>query len=428
MDTTGTRITAKAWTLVSLPWFGYTLASIATFSLGMLLPAMRKELGFGLAEAGYLSAVAWICRIFVTIPLTYLANKFKPKNVHLGIFVFMGIGFVLQGVAQGLPLLFVGRALSIGTMVAILTVLVNTKVRWIPKRRITLINGLENAFGTAGQLIGSAVIPPLLVLMAGWRNLEFGLAALSFLLAAAWFFLGDDPMEASKPAAADAKSAPQAGEAAKNPLLEALKIKELWLLSTAWMCEILAWISVFTFWPTFATESLGLTLQQAGVVLGLLPISSCVSSVVTPFIVDKVGYEKPFMWVSGLVMTAAFVGMLSTSNMFLLCLASATVGYSIYTFVPVGFSVLYKIPNISPKVVPMGISIIYTMIGIGGSLGGIIAGKLSETYGLYTGMLICCLFPLVLAVNTFFLPEQGRKYLERKEAAARAAGASGTAA
>lgn len=37
--------------------------------------------------------------------------------------------------------------------------------------------------------------------------------------------------------------------------------------------------------------------------------------------------------------------------------------------------------------------------------------------GLYNGMAICCLSPLIFGVLTLFLPELGRKYEEKKKAA-----------
>lgn len=409
MQNKDNRISMTAWVLVTLPWIGYILTSIGNYSIGMMLPGMRQELGFGLVEAGYLSAVAWVSRIIITIPITSILTRIKAKDILTGIFLSMGIGFALQGMSTNMIMLYVGRALSIGVMATILTILVAIKIKWIPMSKITYINGIENFAGTAGQMLGTIIIPALLVLLSGWRNVEFVMSAMSFILAIAWVVFGKD----TKP---EPKKVIDEKSGRTNPLLGALKLKELWLLAFAWPFSILAWISMYTFWPTYAIESLGLSLTQAGFILGLLPLFSMLSSLITPWLAEKAGYEKPFIWVCGFVMPLAYLAMLNTSNVILLSVAAAFAGYTIYTYVPIAFSVLYKVPGVDSEVVALGISIIYTTIGIGGALGGIVAGKLSATYGLYTGMTICCLSPLVFGTVNLFLPEYGRKYREREAA------------
>jgi predicted MFS family arabinose efflux permease len=407
MEEKVSRITKNGWILVLIPWISYIISSVANYGIGIMLPAMRAELHFGLAEAGYLSAIAWIIRLVTTIPITSLVTKIRPKTIYTGLFLCMGVGFVLQGIATNLPMVFVGRALAIGIMACISTILVPIKIKWIPEDKITFINGIENMCGTGGQMLGTVTVPILIVALSGWRNIMLLMGVLSFILVIVWAGFVRD----TKPDHPKVKETHE-GET-KSPLLEALKLKQLWLLAIGWPFSIIAWISIYTFWPTYAIESLGLTLAQSGMILGLLPIFSMISSFITPILAEKVGYEKPFMWVCGIALPICYLSMINTSSIPLLCIASAAAGYFVYTYVPIGFSLLYKIPGIKSDVVSMGYSVVYTMLSIGGVLGGIVAGKLSSIFGLYFGMTVCCCAPLVFGICTFMLPEYGRKYRER---------------
>lgn len=408
MNQNQNRISSRAWILVLIPWISYIIDSIANYGIGVMLPAMRAELGFDLVQAGWLSATAWIVRLIVTIPGTILVTKIRPKTIFTGIFLCMGIGFLLQAYAANLGMIFAGRALAIGIMALISTILVPIKIKWIPETKITFINGIENMCGTGGQMLGTALIPALLLLLSGWRGVMLLMGILSFALAIIWcFFVRDTKPDHPKTSDDNADATP-------NSFLEALKLKPMWLLAIAWPFSIIAWISIYTFWPTYAIENLGLTLSESGMILGLLPIFSMISSFATPFLAEKFGYEKPFMWGCGILLPIFYLSMLNTSNIALLCIASAAAGYVVYTYVPIGFSLLYKIPGIKSDVVSMGYSIIYTMLSVGGVLGGIVAGKLSSVMGLYMGMSICCCAPIVFGILTFFLPEYGRKYREKQ--------------
>lgn len=102
--------------------------------------------------------------------------------------------------------------------------------------------------------------------------------------------------------------------------------------------------------------------------------------------------------------------MMITSSIPLLCVAVFVAGYGAYAFVPIAFTSIYKIKGISPQAVSIGMAMIFTTNGVGGTL----SASLSQSMGLEGALKVCCLFPLIFGILTLFLPETGRKAAEKE--------------
>lgn len=403
------KIESRAWIMIVIAWAMVLLVNLANFALGMMLPSMRAELGFGLEVSGSLSAVAWITKAFITIPIALVVARINPKHVLGVTYLLVGASLLLQGSAQNLAMVFVGRALVSAASAGVLSPLVMVKINWVPKDRLSQVNGIENFIGPVGQSLGTVAVTYLLAVFSGWRNVMLVMGGISIVMAIIWFVSYRE-----KPG----KEFQKSNLPFMEPLVDALRYKAVWLLALGWPGTSLVWIATYTFWPTYATESLGITLGQAGLVLGLLPIASAIASLVSPTIAKWIGYDKLMIWPWGFILPVAYFSMLVTDNIFLLCLASFTAGFGAYAFVPIAFTTLYKIPGIKPRTVTLGVSCILTMVGVGGSLGGFLAGWMGKSMGLYMAMALCCLSPLLFGVLTLFMPETGRKHQERLAAEA----------
>lgn len=401
------RILNTTWLLVILAWLGYMLVNLGNFALGIMLPSIRQELNFGIEASGWLSASGWIIKAVLTIPITLAITKFKPKHVLTSVFFIASLGLVLQSITTNFALLMIGRSAVMGISGAILAPLAAIKFNLIPKDKLQQLNGIEAFTGPAGQVMGTALVPILLVSLSGWRNVTLLLGILGLILTVLW------AISTRKLVEEDAAKNKVDTTISENPLKEALKHKAVWLLALGWPGTSLVWIATYTFWPTFAVENLGITLAQSGTILGILPIGSMVGALTGPGLAKKIGYDKLMIWPWGFILPFAYFTLLITNNIALLTLAAFIAGYGAYAFIPIAFTTIYKIPGISPKGVSMGLAMIFTFVGVGGALGGTIAGILGQSLGLYKAMALCCLSPLLFGVLTFFLPEYGRKHVEK---------------
>ncbi len=400
------KMEGRGRTMLSVGWIAVLVVNLAVFALGMMLPSMREDLGFGIEASGYLSAAGWIFKAFATIPIALCVAKINPKYVLVMVYLAAGLALIFQGLAANVEMLMVGRALTSIASAGILAPLVPIKISWVPQKRMTQINGIENCISPVGQALGTVAVTSMIAMLGGWRNVMIALGTVMIVVGIVFFVVYREK-EGHEFQKSDAKFL--------EPLKEALKLKEVWLLAIGWPGTSLVWIATYTFWPTYATETLGLTLGEAGFVLGLFPIASAIASFISPSITNKIGYDKLMLWPWGFILPVAYYGMLQTSNMAILCLCSIVAGFGAYAFVPIAFTTLYKIPNVKPRTVTLGTSCILTMVGVGSSLGGTLAGILGETMGLYKAMAVCCLSPLIFGILCLFLPEKGRRYQERME-------------
>lgn len=401
------RVPGYAWFVLWMAWGTIIIGAVGNFAIGTLLPSMQQDIGFGTAQAGYLSGIGWLLTSLLTIPITFLVTRIRPKTVLLVVFLTMGAAWILQGLANSFATLFITRAIGVGMAAAVMPALVLLKQQWVPLSKMANVNGVEAFTNPVGQILGTALVPVLIGVFAGWRPIVMIIGAFLLAVGVLWLLFGRERRSAAFEAAWADKTV--------SPIGAALKEKSVWLLALGWPGTSLVWIAMFTFYPTYAVDKLGLTLTQAGLVLSALPLGSMIASLVAPWMADKLGYDKPMIWGWGFLLPIFYFMMLPTSSVFLAALFSFLAGFGAFAFVPVAFTLLYKLPGINPKTVAMGTGIIITIATLGATAGGVLSGVLAERLGnLYLALAICCLSPLTMGIFGLFLPELGRKAMEKK--------------
>lgn len=411
MNKVTTSIEKRGWGLLGMVWITVMLAQTVSFSYGMVLPDIMSDLQFGYDTAGNMAGISQLIAGLLTIPIVALATKLDPRYSIMGMIFLGGSGLLLFGLAQNTFTMLTSMILFKSIMVSILGAVVVVKVKWVPQTRLTEINGIENFLQPIGQTLGTMAIVYILAFFGGWRMTAIVLGSLVLVLAILWPIFYRDKKEMTSNTNVASQST-----VAKNPILQAMKLKTVWLLAFAWPTTTLIWVAAFTFWPSHATDTLGLTIGQTGFILGLIPIFSAIASLTSPYLAKSIGYDKPLIWIWGFILPVSYFILLQTSNLVILAIAAAICGYGAYAFVPLAYTILYRIPGLHSKTVAASTSIVLTAITLGAALGSIIVGQLSEIMTLYSAMAICCLAPFIFGILTLFLPEYGRKYMEKNQA------------
>lgn len=411
MGSNTNRVSGRAWMLVWIIWIGYMVVNLTNFSIGIMMPDIAAELSLSLTQQGWLSASSWILKAIFSIPIALMLAKFNAKYVLQMVLTLVSIGILLQGFAQNYAMVFIGRALVFGVAGAMLAPLAVVKIKLIPKEKLSFINGVEAFTGPAGQAMGTALVPFLLATLGGWRSTLIMLGVIGAVVAILWLLLCHKEDGESE----SMIQARQQKIRVIEPFKEALRTRTILLLALGWWGTGLIWNATYTFWPTYAQDTLNLTLAQSGQILGLLPIGSIVGSLTAPKIADWIGYDKWMICPWGFILPFTYFGMLITPSVPLLCALSFIAGYGAYAFVPVAFTAIYKVKNITPIAVSVGLAMIYTTNGVGGALGGMLSAYLADSFGMVTALKLCCLSPFIFGILTLFLPKTGRK-VEAKEA------------
>ncbi|MCT8988336.1 MFS transporter [Shewanella phaeophyticola] len=397
---TKSEIPVRGWSILSVAWLTFSISNLANFAFGVILPDMRSDIGFDLQMAGYLSAIAWVGKGLLTIPIICCISKGRPKTVLFCIFVLSGLGMLFQGYATNTYMLFLGRLLVMGVAAGIVSVLVVFKIQWIPKEKMGMVNGIEVFTSPIGQLLGTAGFPIFLAMIAGWRDAMLSMGYFVLLLAFVWLFVAKE------------RDSSLSGSYIKVPMLqplkEALAYRNTWLLALAWPATSLTWIAIYTFWASYAVESLNFSISEAGIILGFMPIGSAIACLASPLIAQVLGYDKPLIIASGIVLPCSYFGLMLSDNITILSSCSFICGYAAYNFVPIALTMLYK-TGMSPRAVSMATGFIFSLVGFGGAIGAVLSGYLSEHYGIEFALLVLCIAPIIFVIFTVFLTETGWK-------------------
>ena len=404
------KIPGRGMLLTSFGWIAILLSYFGTFALGLILPYMCEEMGLDSVSLGSsLSSLAFLVKVIVYIPLAMFAARANPKYFLAIVYIMLGGSLILHGLANNVTGLYVGRIMMAAAGSGIMAPLALVKTNWIPKSRLGGLNGIENAVGTVGQYFALSVTVPLIGILGSWRSVLAIFGGIGVIIGVLWIVLFKENEAVGKIVPAQKKPFFQ-------PIGEALKHRSVWLLGIGWPGTTLVWIAITTFWPTYAAEDLGISLEVSGVLLGLIPVGSIIGSLTAPKLADMIGVDKLMLWPWGLILPVMYFLPLVISNVPLIAICFFIAGYGAYAFVPVAMTHVYKLPGISPAAIGGGISFILTLTSLGGTLAGVLVNALYGSLGLAGALKVCCLSPLLWFVTTIFLPEYGRKAMAKKAA------------
>ena len=375
-------------------------------TLGIFLPAMQADLGFGPAEAGWLGSLRAVGQLLL-FPASIVLVRFSPYRVYSVLLTVAAIAQFFQGAAPGLAVLMI--ALVIHGIAISWTQITGAFVRlqWVPPKELGTVTGMQMGAGavTATVLLAGG---PVLIAQFGWRAVVLMMDGMLALLALLWWMTKRERATKRYEAAMNAKFEWQ-------NVVTTLRRREFWLLGGAIMGGGGTYFTTVTFLPSYFTADRGMTLTTAGAIVSLIPIGGLVASLTTGFLSDRLGLRKPFIWSAGLVLPALYLTMLLDVPVWVLSPVALLIGY--FAFAP--FVMINVIPfelNVPPREVAMGLSLQQT-IGTMGQLSlPILVGLIASSSSYRSGLLSIVACPIAFALICLVLPETGPRGRSRQEA------------
>ena len=152
------RIPGYAWFVLWMGWAVIIVGAVGSFAIGTLLPSMQEDIGFGTAQAGWLSGAGWLVTSLVTIPITFIVTRVRPKIVLLVVFITMAVAWILQGLVNTFPTLFITRAIGVGMAAAVMPALVLLKQQWVPLSKMGTVNGVNTNLGEMVMVVLAVIL------------------------------------------------------------------------------------------------------------------------------------------------------------------------------------------------------------------------------------------------------------------------------
>lgn len=193
MDTGSTAsreaLPAKLIALVFIPFAsGFFLSILLRYVNAVIARDLAGEFALSPSELGLLTSAYFLAFAAFQIPLGVLLDRFGPRRVLASLLLIATIGGLVFGLAEGVGMLALGRALLGLGVSGCLMGSIKAFTLWFPLSRLATLNGWILAIGALGAMSATAPVEALAG-VAGWRAVFYLLAAGCAAVAALIFFV-----------------------------------------------------------------------------------------------------------------------------------------------------------------------------------------------------------------------------------------------
>ncbi len=395
----GAPISPYRWAMVALFVAGTWSFTFASLSFGLLLPDITQSLGLSTLQQGWLGSSLRMGNVVMALPAAVLLTRLDPIKLSLAA-IGLSAGFIfLHGLAPVFAVFFVAR-LGFGiafSMSSPARAMLNQQ--WFPLKELPMVSGITIGLSGVAEALTLALTPFIRDAAGSWRATYFAYGAVSVLVLVAWLLF-------ARQQRAPEQAVRQVAERGAVSLRAVMRRKELWLLGFGTMGATLGWWAFAVFWPKFMLEEHGISLKQSGLLFSLISIGTIPSSLFFGFFASRVRRRRALLVGSGLLLTGASLGMLLSEQMAVLVPMGLLAGIA-WGHLPIALTMPYELPGLRPREVPVGLSMVTTLMMTGGVLGPITVGAIESVTGsAMTALVAGALFPLVLCVCSLFLPDR----------------------
>lgn len=369
-----------------------------SFAMGIILPSMSDDLGMSSSQQGWLGSSYFLASFLLTIPLTHWMSHMRPSRMLAGVLIASTALIFAAAALPNYGAQFAARFLVAAAFVGVNPARTLITQSFFAPKDYALANGVANATYGVMEPIAFWSTAPLISILGGWQGLFVFLGAFSIFWTVLWLLFAREP----RPGQSLAPPA-QAHQDARSPL-GVLRRRELWWAAVAVLGSSMSWAAVITFWPTFGQDTLGLTEDQTGFVLGFTSLAIVPFALSAPLLLRRLGRRVPLMVVSNLLQIPAFGLMLVTDNVALLALITAAQGVGALSYTLL-LTAPFHLHDISPREVAAATAFILVMNQGGLAIGPAAVGMIAEFSSLGLGLAIFAFMPLVSVVGCLLLGE-----------------------
>ena len=407
-DTTG-RSSRSLYrlTIGGLILLGHLGIGVNFFSMSPLLTLIIDDYRISSAAGGLLLGLPLLVAAVFGLPGGALVARLGAGRVF-AVGGFMAGVLALSAVAPNYPSLLLLR-LGYGVGFAfILTASGPLLMQWFQPREILVLTSLNTATISLGIALSMAVAAPLAEHL-GWENTLGLFGAVAVAPAVAWACL---PLARSPrghvPQNGRATQRDQHADAPKLSLTEmggVLRNRTVGLLIAA-DAGILVQYTALTNWlPTFYTGVRGLTLSQAGLVTGIIPMVGVVAVLLGGFLPSRTGRRRMYFLVPGIMAALGGPGAFLLSDVTGIVVAVVLLGMGSWLYVPLLLALPMELEGMTPERVGIVWGTYVTVGGVGMFLSPLLVGALRDlTGGFLPGFMVCALAGWTLIAAGLLIP------------------------
>ncbi|MFV0259628.1 MAG: MFS transporter [Acidimicrobiales bacterium] len=368
----------------------FTVFGVA-YSFGAFFRPMTEEFGTNRGATALVFAITTFLYFALGVVTGHLADRFGPRPVVIVGAVAMVLGLLATSAVQEIWVGYLTYGLGVGIGVACCYVpMVAAVGGWFETRRTTALG-----VAVAGIGVGTLTVAPLaerLIADYGWRRTYVLMAIGSgILLAVAAVGARRPPLVA----AADADAGSVLGRVLRTS-------RTFWVLYASALIVSLALFVPFVFLPDYV-DTRGID-GSAGWLVGSIGISSVVGRLGLGTLGARYGVFRLYQG-SLAVLGLSFVIWLAAGDRYsLLLLFTVVLGVAYGGFIALAPAVAAQTFGVSGLGAVLGA--LYTGAGIGGLIGPPLMGRIIDTAGYTTALVVALIAGVASAVLLFAVPER----------------------
>ena len=311
------EVSSYRWAMVALTWLMMFALGMSWFCFTPMMTILAGNLSLSLEQLGILVAMVPLSLVAVCIPGGMLADRFGVRTTVLVGGIIMGVFGLTRGFATDFTTLAVTTFLcGVGYSIAYPNLPKVTGV-WFSPEKYALASGLMFTGMEAGIASSLILTPAILLPWTGsWQHVFITVGILSLVIAFIWTVFAKEKPNASSGSSQTTSHGETKGVPLGRSLSTVLRNKHMWVLMLTTLFLLAPQIGLLGFLPTMLTSK-GFEPTTAGLITSMISWCMIPSSLVIPFISDRAGRRKPFIWVTSLAATATIYFAGTTTGMFL---------------------------------------------------------------------------------------------------------------
>ncbi|MBI3744832.1 MAG: MFS transporter [Chloroflexi bacterium] len=396
----GATVSRYRWVIVAALVAGSWSMSVPSISFGVMLPRISDTLHLSDLQKGWLGSSLRIGNVLVTVPVAMYFSRFNPVRLTAITLAFSALFTFMQGLAPAFAVLFVARmgfGLSFSMRTPARAIIAH---QWFPLNEIAFMNGLTIGLGSIAEATTLALTPLILGATDSWRATYYIFGSFVVAVLAFWLLFARSRQSATR----------EAEERLVGPvsLRRVMRYKEVWLIGLGGMGASYSWWVFGTFWPTYMLEQHGVSVKQSGWLFAMNSTGTLPASLLLGLLASRLGHRRLILVGCGLLMFGASLGLLATTSTPLLAVLMFCAGMG-WGYMPVAQAIPYELPGLEPRGIAVALSIQTAMLFMGGVLGPVMTGAISDTTeSLRAALTVGAVSPLLLVVSALLLGERPR--------------------
>ena len=293
MTTTEARAPARRDSLLLLA--ALLLAAVALrpqlVGAGPLIPDIQDDLGTSHSVAGLLSTIPVLCMGLFAPLAGLVAHRWSLRTAMAGCLLAIAIAGLGRALSPGIAVLL-GLTLPIGIGMAIAGTLLPVAVKSSFAHRPAFASGIGVTGINLGAAISSALAIPIAAAWEGWRGAlaVFSLATLA--ICAGWLVLS--------------RGAWEERSASRPPRLP-VRRPIVWGIVLAFALPSVVYYGLVA-WISDVYQERGWSDEASGAVLAVMGVASVPAALIVPWLADRMGSRRGWMWFAAGCMGSATFG------------------------------------------------------------------------------------------------------------------------